>query len=114
MAMIGGKLNLTAFKHAIKKGKSGQECLVIPIDDNNLFKSTKGNVYLDIIAFEIRNPQAESKDTHIVKQSKPEDKRSNEDPIIGNLSVLSSGGGESAPTTAVSANPLQEEDDFPF
>jgi len=122
MSRISGKLNLLQL-HAVRKmitGKLGAvECLVIPIEKNKLFVGEKG-VYLDLIAFEIdpAKRNAESKDTHLVKQSFSKEVREvmGEDelkslPILGNLQVWS-GTVESEP---VSSNELQpEEDDLPF
>ena len=122
MSRISGKLNLLQL-HAVRKmitGKLGAvECLVIPIEKNKLFVGEKG-VYLDLIAFEIdpAKRNAESKDTHLVKQSFSKEVREvmGEDelkslPILGNLQVWS-GAIESEP---VSSNELQpEEDDLPF
>jgi len=122
MGRISGKLNLLQL-HAVRKmitGKLGAvECLVIPIEKNKLFVGEKG-IYLDLIAFEIdpAKRNAESKDTHLVKQSFSKEVREvmGEDelkslPILGNLQVWS-GTVESEP---VSSNELQpEEDDLPF
>jgi len=122
MSRISGKLNLLQL-HAVRKmitGKLGAvECLVIPIEKNKLFVGEKG-IYLDLIAFEIdpAKRNAESKDTHLVKQSFSKEAREEmgEDelkslPILGNLQVWS-GTVESEP---VSSNELQpEEDDLPF
>lgn len=118
--MITGKLNLLNL-HAVKRFEKGAaglvECLIIPIEKNKLFIGEKG-VYLDFIGFEIKEPKADSKDTHIVKQSLPKETReamTDEQlkamPILGNLSVWS-GGGEKAPVS--STNTLQPEDDLPF
>ena len=58
--MIKGKLTISAFKHAIVKmrNKAGEEVegIFIPIKDNYLFKSEKGNVFCDIVAFELKTP----------------------------------------------------------
>ena len=94
--MIVGKINLAMFKHVItkKKSKSGEdvEGIFIPIKMNNLFKSDKGNVYLDIIAFDSVNE--EYKQTHSMKQSLPKEVReamSEEEqkntPFIGHLNA---------------------------
>ena len=115
--MIFGKINLAKFKHAIKKGKTGQACIVIPIDDNKFFHSEKGNVFLDIVAFELREKE-EGGDTHIISQSLPKEVREkmteeekNAQPIIGNLKVSSFDGEVNA--TPVS-DTLEEDDDLPF
>lgn len=116
---ISGKLNLLMLKGAVKlmTAKSGLiECLVIPIEQNNLFKGEKG-IYLDLIAFEIEK-RGDSKDTHLVKQSLSKEVRESMTeeeikamPILGNLSMWS----ESARQEPVSnSEPISEEDDLPF
>jgi len=122
MSRISGKLNLLQL-HAVRKmitGKLGAvECLVIPIEKNKLFVGEKG-VYLDLIAFEIdpAKRNAESKDTHLVKQSFSKEVREvmGEDelkslPILGNLQVWSG----TVESESVSSNELQDEiSDLPF
>ena len=119
--MIGGKLNLLNL-HAVKrleKGASGPvECLIIPIEKNKLYVGEKG-VYLDIVAFEIKEPKEGSKDTHVVKQSFSKEVREamTEEqlkalPILGSLAVLSGSGGEKEPIS--STKTLDEKDDLPF
>jgi len=117
--MITGKINLLNL-HAVKqmvKGKVGQvECLIIPIEKNKLFNGEKG-VYLDIVAFEIKEPKEGSRDTHLVKQSfnkEAREKMSEEElkslPILGNLSVSGVPQQETvSPTTTLSS-----DDDLPF
>jgi hypothetical protein len=117
--MITGKLNLLNL-HAVKrleKGAAGMiECLIIPIEKNKLFVGEKG-VYLDLIAFEIKEPKSDSKDTHIVKQSLAKDVRESMTdeqlkamPILGNLSVWL--GGESLPISSTTT--LEPDSDLPF
>lgn len=69
--MITIKLNLTALKHGLVKGKTeGETLLCIPIKVNSLFLSEKGNVYFDIVAFDYKdNSDKQYKDTHLLKQS---------------------------------------------
>ena len=122
MSRISGKLNLLQL-HAVRKMITGQlgpvECLVIPIEKNKLFIGNKG-IYLDLIAFEIdpAKRNAESKDTHLVKQSFSKEVREamSEDelksmPIIGNFQVWS-GQVETEPTSPATLQ--NEEDDLPF
>ena len=117
--MIGGKINLSKLVSVIttRKGKDGKEIegIFIPIANNHLFKSDKGNVYLDIIAFDLKDTS--QGDTHLVKQSLPKDVREampdeeqKAQPIIGNLKTNLSGGG-SGEEAAVEAGP---DDDLPF
>lgn len=78
-----GKINLAALpSHKIVefpqgKGKDAKmiKCIVLPIEKNNMFISEKGNVYLDLVIFAMKNPQTDKDggvtQTHIVKQSLP-------------------------------------------
>jgi len=118
--MIGGKINLSKLVSVIttRKGKDGKEIegIFIPIENNHLFKSKETkNVYLDLIAFELKDPKHD--DTHLVKQSLPKDVREamseeekKEQPIIGNLNTKISGGG-SGETASEEVGP---EDNLPF
>lgn len=118
---VSARLNLLNLKCSVvnMKAKSGMmDCLVIPIELNNLFKGEKG-VYLDLIAFELANKKADSKDTHLVKQSISKEKReamSDEElknmPILGNLAVWSDG--QNSQESTSSAAPISEVDDLPF
>lgn len=97
MANISIKLNLNQLKHVVREinGKDGKKikCLVIPLEENNIFQGEKGN-YLNLTAIEIKDKSkfsADQKDTHLVKQDIPKDKydiMSDEEkkslPIIGN------------------------------
>ena len=122
MSRISGKLNLLNLHGVVKmiKGKVGEvECLVIPLEKNDLFKGEKG-IYLDIIAFEIdpAKRNSESKDTHLVKQSfsKAVRETMSEDylkglPILGSLQVW----GERPESEPVSSSEtLSDSDDLPF
>lgn len=137
--MITGKLNLAKLEHVIRefqmKDGSRQECIVIPIKKNSLFKTDKGNVFLDIVAFE--TPVEKRKivpvtvgektfdryeSTHIVSQSYDAKKREEVKaaggyaPTLGNLTdsnlQLQSGGSDSANVSEDFA-PMPEEN-LPF
>ena len=134
--MITGKLNLSKLEHVVRefsmKDGSRQECIVIPIKKNNLFKSEKGNVFLDIVAFETPvekrkivtvtvNEKTYDKyeSTHIVSQSFDSKKREELKasggyaPTLGNMTdsnlQLQAGGAESANVSHDFA-PMPEED----
>jgi hypothetical protein len=86
------KINLAQLKHALMTTPKGTKCIVIPIDENSLFESEKGNVYLDLIAFKLK--EAEEDRTHLIKQSfskEVRDKMTEEEKmkqsIIGNLKI---------------------------
>lgn len=120
MGNISIKLNLAGLKHAVRieKGQSGeQECIIIPIAKNNLFKGEKG-LYLDLTAIEIKDRSkqaADQKDTHLVKQNlrkelyeKMTEEQRKAMPILGNAVVWS---GSSEPALN---EPTAEGDDLPF
>lgn len=118
MSNITGKINLAALEHTVRKLESGEEVIILPIGRNKLFKSDKGNVYLDLIAFDLKNPEKDR--THMVKQSVPKadlEKMNDEEkasiPILGNLRVWSDSPNESAPNT-VEDQPGEGLDDLPF
>jgi hypothetical protein len=106
-----GKINLTALTCAIIPSKKDpkKHVLCIPVEDNNLYFSEKGNVYLDIIYNEVKNRKAESKDTHIVNQSVPKEVRDalaamepkKYPPTLGNLQHWDGGQGYSEPAPNV-------------
>ena len=124
MGNISTKVNLGALKNAviIMSGKNKDvECLLIPIAQNHLYKNDKGVVSLELIGFEIapEKRKADSKDTHLVKQSLSKEileKLSEEEkkafPILGNhVNWDESGsGGNNASAPVVAAS----EDDLPF
>lgn len=122
-----GKINLAAMpSHAIMKTKDGQECIILPIKKNNMFLSEKGNVYLDLIAFERKTPQTDKDgaitQTHLVKQSLPKavreaqtEQEKMDQPIIGSLTIL--GGGQNIEKPSVPDPGLAADmsgDDLPF
>lgn len=121
MAGISTKINLAALKNAsiIKSGKNKDvDCILIPIAQNHLFKSEKGAVYLDLQGFELKERRADSKDTHLVKQSLPKDvreKQTDEEkramPILGNHILWDGGVSTASEAAAVS---VTTEDDLPF
>lgn len=124
MSNISIKLNLGAFKCGIQNitGKSGipKKCLIIPIDDNHLFTGEKG-VYADLIAWEIKERSADSKDTHLIKQSfKKEylDSLSEDQkkalPIFGNLIDWSKNVRVNQAEDFLDPVKLEESDDLPF
>ena len=122
--MITGKLNLAALTHVkqnIKSSKTGQsvKCLVIPIEGNKLFEGKEGAVYLDIVAFPMKEPKDYG--THIIKQSFSKDVRegmSEEEktsqPILGNLKADGGGQRQEANNDAGGGKEFEEGDDLPF
>ena len=119
--MITGKLNLAALKHVVfeQKGKSGMvKGIFIPIEANTLFEGKEGAVYLDLVAFEMK----EKKDyaTHIVKQNfskevreKMSDEEKSAQPILGNLNA-DSGAPREANNNPEPGAVFTPEKDLPF
>ena len=99
MTDFNGKLNLLKLKRAGVMQIPGRtevlRCLVIPIEENNIFISTDENnrpkaAYLDLTAWELKNPKYE--ETHMIKQSlskevreKMTDEEKKAMPILGGL-----------------------------
>ena len=124
MGRISTKINLAALKNAaiITSGKNKDvDCLLIPIAQNNLFRSEKGAVYLDLIGFETPTDKRKGKDTHLVKQSLSkdlQDKMSEEEkkamPILGNHIDWDQSGESSSERVESSATIVADVDDLPF
>lgn len=133
--MITSKINLTKLIHIrmTKKGKDGNpvEGIFIPIDKNNLKRSTKegyNNVYLDLVAFKLKTPNKNDSgnivQTHLVKQSLDKETREamseqekNDQPIIGGLANYDdfTGEREDEANDAGGGKVYEEEDDdLPF
>ena len=92
--MITLNVNLGNLKSVVRNlnGTNGDvECLIIPIEENKLFKGKKG-VYLEIVAFEYKESNNDRKDTHLLKQSFSKEEQQamtetekNNIPLLGNL-----------------------------
>lgn len=122
MGNLSLKINLAALKNAaiITSGKNKDvDCILIPIEQNHLFRSEKGAVYLDVIGFETAPEKRKGKDTHMAKQSldkKVLDAMSEEEkkamPILGNfIDWDQAGGGE---RVEIGAKPVDDLSDLPF
>lgn len=120
--MIRLKINLTALKHGLVKGKTEGETLIcIPIKANKLFLSEKRNVYLDIVGFDYTPKDPEDKNTHLLKQSfskEDREKMTEEErkalPILGNAQVMDGQRGESAPNSVTPNSVADAISDLPF
>ena len=117
MSNVNLKLNLMNL-HAViqtQKGKLGPvECLVIPIEKNNLFKGKSG-LYLDLVAFELK--EKKNGQTHLIKQSFPKEiyeamteEQKQATPILGNISEWDKT--EKPPVSDMT--PVDELSDLPF
>lgn len=76
-------------------GKTGDKvkCVLIPVDENNIFLSEKGGIYLDLACFELRKENYGQ--SHLIKASLTEEQRKsmtdeekNQMPIIGALKPM--------------------------
>ena len=123
MGTTTSKINLAALKHVLmeQEGQNGKVLGVfIPIKANHLFHSAeKGNVYLDMISFDLKEPK--DNQTHLTKQSLPKDVRDamtkeqqNEMPIIGSLNTAFGGGGAEVSNNAAPGVVVKEGDKLPF
>jgi hypothetical protein len=117
MSNLSIKLNLQNLICACRfeKGSLGPvECLIIPLEKNYLFKGEKG-VYLDLIAFELKEKK-ENK-THLIKQKIPKeifkalsDEQKGATPILGDVSTWERE--EEKPISDLTT--LDENDGLPF
>lgn len=119
MGNISFKLNLTQLKNRIVVTKKGTECILIPVDENILYRGEKG-VYLDCQAFELKKKDETRKDTHLIKQSFNKDyfntlteEEKKEIPILGNLTVWDNSYSEPEPKNSESVS-QDDIDDLPF
>lgn len=122
MGRISVKINLAALKNAaiITSGKNKDvDCILIPIEQNHLFRGKENAVYLDVIGFETAIDKRKGKDTHMAKQSlskEVQDAMSEDEkksmPILGNfIDWDQSGGGE---RVEIGAKPVEDLSDLPF
>ena len=128
MTDFNGKLNLLKLKRAgimQIQGRTGVlRCLVIPVEDNNIFVTTDENnhpkaAYIDLTAWELKNPKYD--ETHIIKQSLPKEvreKMTDEEkkaiPILGGLKPVIFESQNAASSCAAPITQTQNSDDLPF
>lgn len=128
MTDFNGKLNLLKLKRAgimQIQGRTGVlRCLVIPVEDNNIFVTTDENnhpkaAYIDLTAWELKNPKYD--ETHIIKQSLPKEvreKMTDEEkkaiPILGGLKPVIFESQNAASSCAAPIAQTQNSDDLPF
>lgn len=128
MTDFNGKLNLLKLKRAgimQIQGRTGVlRCLVIPVEDNNIFVTTDENnhpkaAYIDLTAWELKNPKYD--ETHMIKQSLPKEvreKMTDEEkkaiPILGGLKHVIFESQNAASSCAAPIAQTQNSDDLPF
>jgi hypothetical protein len=127
MSYANGKINLAQFEHAImeipSKDGSKIECVVIPIEKNNIFKSDKGNLFID---FGTKNKPENFKGefTHFIKQSVNKTKylemkeKGIYPPDFGQMTIVAGGSGEAKPNVSSDLPEgdmaIPESGDLPF
>lgn len=121
-----GSLALSKLQHVIqkKKGKNGDvECLIIPIDANNLVRGQDGAIYMPIRVMtnteEDKYGQhgfvSQSVDSKVYSAATEEQKELFKKlPILGNIKNFGAGGDAQAASGAASTEVLSENDDLPF
>lgn len=76
-------------------GKSGNKvkCVVIPVEENNIFLSEKGGIYMDLACFALKKENYGQ--SHLIKQTFSEEERNtmndeqkNAMPIVGALKPM--------------------------
>ena len=128
MDNFNAKLNLLKLKRAGVMQIQGRgevlRCLVIPIEENNIFVSTDDNnrpkaAYLDLTAWALQNPKYD--ETHMIKQSLPKEvreKMTDEEkkamPILGGMRPASFEVQNAATTSDAPFAHTQNSDDLPF
>lgn len=128
MTDFNGKLNLLKLKRAgimQIQGRTGVlRCLVITVEDNNIFVTTDENnhpkaAYIDLTAWELKNPKYD--ETHMIKQSLPKEvreKMTDEEkkaiPILGGLKPVIFESQNAASSCAAPIAQTQNSDDLPF
>ena len=128
MTDFNGKLNLLKLKRAGVMQILGRTevllCVIIPIEDNNIFISKDENnrpkaAYLDLTAWALKNPKYD--ETHMIKQSLPKEVREKMTdaekkamPILGGLKPANFEAQNGASTCDAPFAQTQNLDDLPF
>lgn len=131
MANYGIKLNLGQLEDAFLGSVQGKNCIIIPVEANHLFCTENGGAYLDLTAFEMRQP-GKFGGTHLLKRSLTKGERETltaeqrqGKPILGDMKPFESGRASapreafkpvdvSGPDVTESAPALKDEEDLPF
>jgi hypothetical protein len=122
MSNFGIKVNLAKLNNVFLRNFQGKEsmkrCIVIPIEDNWLFESEKGGIYLSLSAFEYK--EKKYTDTHMLKVSIEKDvydamseEDRNNQPIVGGMHPVIAKAFKTEITTTVQLS-KEETDDLPF
>lgn len=117
-----GSIALTKLVHVMKKAKSGQMCMVIPVDDNYLEKDKDGNYYIPIRVNYMPEGDKFNQNGFIAKSipskvyKAADDKKKEEfkehTPILGSIKDWSADNTPNAVGQAL--GPDDDDDDLPF
>lgn len=117
-------LKLTALKDAGKAKLTNQrgeavDCLIIPIKDNHLYESERGDIFLTVTAWE--NDKLKDGKTHLIKQSfnkEVREKMTEEErktiPILGDMKPIGQEKRELPSYSSGSVAAPQNDGDLPF
>jgi hypothetical protein len=117
-------LRLTALKNAGKARLTNQrgeavDCLIIPIKDNHLYESERGDIFLTVTAWE--NDKLKDGKTHLIKQSfnkEVREKMTEEErktiPILGDMKPVGQEKRELPSYSAGQSVVPQNDGDLPF
>ena len=83
---------------------------VSKLNKDHFFHGKNGAVYLDLLLFDNRDGEDQYGNLGFVKQSVPKDKRTGDEPILGNFKELFS---DDKPSDSPSL-PSNDDDDIPF
>jgi len=112
-------VSLTKLQHKIITAKSGQKCLVIPIDDNYLTEKD-GSVYMqtDIVTMDSEDTngnwgfQVQKLPSEVWKSLGSDKAKEVKLPYLGNLKIFAKKSNDSIPESSIDLN--DEPDDLPF
>lgn len=114
MANYKVKLDLAKLCNTQVVEVQGKKCVVIPVDDNGIFLSQKGGIYLDLIARE--NAEPKYGQTHYIKRNVSKktfaemsnDARDSVKNIVGNLAPFEFENNNTAPQTPTPVSQIPE------
>lgn len=114
MANYKVKLDLAKLCNAQVVDVQGRKCVVIPVDDNGIFLSQRGSIYLDLVARE--NAEPKYGQTHYIKRNVSKktfaemtnEARDSVKNIVGNLAPFEFENNNTAPQTPTPVSQIPE------
>lgn len=117
------KLNLTklnnAYTSVVNTPSGNKMCVIIPVEENNIFLSQKGSAYLNMVAQETREVKFDQ--THQIKVTIPADKyrqmtqqEREQTPIIGGLAPMVYKSNTNQNSQPTNTPPKSDIDSLPF